>query len=875
MPLPIGDSNHRTQPAVRSYEECWAKTTPNGNPGISVEQHCRATAVVAQLLTQLHLPEIAIRLKARNGIALAALHDVGKISPGFQGQCAPWRAAHGLPLADFAGAERDHGKIGQRAVQEELASRQLSTIWAAVVGAHHGKLKGERIPELCDGDAHWQAERRRFIAAMIEDFGPLPDTAVHGHSAALWFNAGLVAVADWLASDERGFPPGLQLDSREIGERAKTHLEAVGFLPPGAPIEKPCFRTLFPGLKDGPNPLQLAMTGTAREPGIYVVEAAMGAGKTEAALLAAANLMAEERATGLYFALPTQTTSNRIHERVSEFIERLAPCGRARLIHGNSWLLDRNAPVTGEQWTDDEKNERAHDGRDWFASSRRALLAPFGVGTVDQALLGVVAAKHFFVRQFGLAGKVVILDEVHSYDLYTGTLIDKLVEKLRELGSTVIILSATLTAERRRLLLGCESSPESPQSKPYPMISISADGRHSEVSLPPDPPRTVHATFSALADLTPFALGRAAEGQCVLWIRNTVHDAQETYCALKSGNRADGPDIALLHARFPLFRREELENDWLNRLGRDRARRPVRGCVLVATQVAEQSVDIDADLLLTDLAPTDMLLQRIGRLWRHPGARPAGCDRPEVRIALPDMDLNALRAAPTRGILKVLGRGGKVYAPYVLLRTLDQWRTKTSIELPGEIRALLERTYEERRDEPEAWNELRETMEKERDRLRRAALTNANVWELALDDREGVQTRWGGCPTVGVLIVKTVGAWDARRGANIILLDGSAVRPRAGAFDFSCAKAIHRNLVKVPRWSVAKLLPDAPAWLKSYTREPAVALLLKEGRLRTIPGDPDSGLEYRDDMGVRIPAWTPVKDSTTMGKEDLDESYDW
>ena len=150
-------------------------------------------------------------------------------------------------------------------------------------------------------------------------------------------------------------------------------------------------------------------------------------------------------------------TSNRIHLRVQPFIERIA--GNRRQCGWHTALLGwcrRSCPQTLRPASpaDDEAREHVRAGRSWFASPKRALLTPYGVGTIDQALLGIVAAKHFFVRQFGLAGKVVVLDEVHTYDLYTGTLIDVLVRRLRDLHCTVLILSATLTKARRRELLG-------------------------------------------------------------------------------------------------------------------------------------------------------------------------------------------------------------------------------------------------------------------------------------------------------------------------------------------------------------------------------------------------------------------------------------
>ena len=391
----------------------------------------------------------------------------------------------------------------------------------------------------------------------------------------------------------------------------------------------------------------------------------MGFGKTEAALAAAYRAHGDGTSQRSLLRIADADHEYRIHERVQPFVNRICnDVEPVRLAHSASWLLDTVQMVWLHAASPDaEGTDHVRVGRSWFASPKRALLAPFGVGTIDQSLLGIVAAKHFFVRQFGLAGKVVILDEVHTYDLYTSTLIDALVKRLRELECTVIILSATLTEKRRRELLGL--SEDKPLSAAYPLVSGVAGSLIEQPCTPP-PPRSIVVRPVMGAVLVEDVIAQAERGACVLWIRNTVDEAQETYRALQSANFQGGPPVALLHSRFPFFRREELEADWMNRLGKNSANRPA-GCVLVSTQVAEQSVDIDADLLITDLAPTDMLLQRIGRLWRHERqSRP--CLRAEVWIQTPDLKDEQLSAATEKDLRQALGKSARVYAPYVLLR---------------------------------------------------------------------------------------------------------------------------------------------------------------------------------------------------------------
>ena len=341
----------------------------------------------------------------------------------------------------------------------------------------------------------------------------------------------------------------------------------------------------------------------------------MGMGKTEAALWAAYQLLASGKATGIYFALPTQATSNRMHLRMKEFVRRVSKTpSESRLIHGNSWLFDQDVQLQSAATCPESVREDARAGRDWFASSKRALIASFGVGTIDQALLGVVAAKHFFVRHFALAGKVVILDEVHSYDIYTGTLIDKLITTLEGLGCTVIVLSATLTGKRRDQIIDYSSGDSDDADLPYPIIAGRLEGCPLVPVSATRPTQNCQGGVVSAGDAAEDAVALARNGGAVIWICNTIDAAQKQYQQLIDMTYKEFP-VGLLHARFPFWRREELENTWMERFGKDGATRC--GSILVSTQIVEQSVDLDADLMITELAPTDMLLQRLGRLWRH------------------------------------------------------------------------------------------------------------------------------------------------------------------------------------------------------------------------------------------------------------------
>ncbi|CAN5545605.1 CRISPR-associated helicase/endonuclease Cas3 [soil metagenome] len=704
-------------------------------PGISVRDHCLNVGCVADALIK-PLPESTCALLPSGLSTLAALHDVGKISPGFQRKCPAWLIEQTLHLAaqtlEWTKAESDHSKVSQFTIQhilrEQLGlSSSDAALWAAGIGMHHGaphwrgEWKAAERSGILPNDV-WEAQRRELadeLAAILGAPGPLPHLELRDLSM-LWQTAGLITVADWIGSDETFFSPAradVPAEVEATRAAATAALQRIGMEPPQIRSGL-SFSQLF---DFPPNDLQSGALEVIRQPGVYVIEAPMGLGKTEAALAVAYQLICAGNASGLYFALPTQATSNRIHERVGAFLARVGP--RApRLVHGGSWLLDKHLEFPSFRAA--QPNDQRREARDWFASTKRALLAPFGVGTVDQALLGVIAVRHFFVRHFALAGKVVVLDEVHSYDVFTGTLIEALVRALRKLRCTIIILSATLTGERREKLLGCSGPELFKASEPVALINgVAAEGRiqprpiELETSSSP-----VRIRFRPETSLLPNALEAARKGACVLWICNTVDRAQATYRTLCGERREGDPALGLLHSRFPFFRRQELEEKWMRSLGKDRQLRP-NGCLLIGTQVVEQSVDLDADLLISELAPTDMLFQRLGRLWRHPQEKPRPLGQPELWIIEEVATIKDLQAEPNKKTLRdLLGKKARVYAPYVLLRTLEQWHDKEAVHLPTNIRPWLEATYRPRSEEDRpAWKEwLLDLDEKQRAHAGRA-----------------------------------------------------------------------------------------------------------------------------------------------------------
>jgi CRISPR-associated endonuclease/helicase Cas3 len=844
----------------------WAKTTSDDKPGISVLEHMLNVGFVARAIAARRAELLRLfRLQPSIVAALAALHDLGKISPEFQQKCEEWlKERNLLDIArrwDWGNKLRpDHGKITHAALQkyfcESNIDEQTAMFLPAVLGGHHGRLnppddRGFRLNNSIV-DEHsgigWEKERKQAIGAVFSQFGIKPsEISIDDSSPALWWIGGLTSVADWIGSDERYFPPEGGMDASKVAEVAEKCLNEIGFeelhVIRGRSFSD-LFQTEIKGniVKFEPNKMQSAALSNITDRGVYIIEAPMGSGKTEAALGAAYNLLSSGKANGVYFALPTQATSNRMHLRMKIFVERISPGAvESKLIHSNSWLVNDKLPTLSPVRTIGRNEEDAETGRDWFSSAKRALIAPFGVGTMDQALLGVVAAKHFFVRQFALAGKVVILDEIHSYDLYTGTLIDRLIETLEKLGCTVIVLSATLSRARRELIVPSGKIRAGPSSKePYPLITGRKNGKALKpLAISPPKPKTIGVTFIPESKAVSLAIDTATKGACVVWVCDTVDSAQRLYRQIRNDNAARFP-IGLLHAHFPFWRREKLEEEWMTRLGKESGTRC--GSILVSTQIVEQSVDLDADLMITELAPTDMMLQRMGRLWRHDrGKRPVL--KPQIVILEEAKSLQEFRKIEAKEIPKPLGDKALVYDPYVLLRSLEEWSKLKKVIVPKDVRKLIEGTYKERKIEPKGWQKLLEEMEGKKLALKGKALMSSNIWNPALPDEEGVQTRINELPSLSLVLCRSLSDSSAE------FIDGSTCTLGSEEFQLPLARAIHRNLVRIPAYhfetteaypSVARYLRGKHAMGFVETDGTVSAKGLKEGT--TLRWDFDYGL---------------------------------
>lgn len=660
-------------------------------------------------------------------LLLIACHDLGKGCPGFQ---CKWKNLSGFDTGPKPDTSVNHAFVSQVELRELLLElgwhEDAAELAADAVGCHHGERASPREIEEIEGNPfkstlgkpEWHAARRAIFETLIAVFSPAePPTKATLSGPDFMLLAGLTSFADWIGSNETFFPFGTPEDCDDLAgwfkkrrdHNAEEALNQTGWLPRLPLADAPrAFDAVF-GF--APRPLQQAVIDALQgidQPAILLVEAPMGEGKTEAALYAHLELQRRLGHRGLYVALPTKATGNAMFGRVLKFL-RNQRCDRRldlQLLHGGALLNDAFQQLKPGGIFDATQGGEVR-ASEWFTHKKRALLSEYGVGTVDQALLTILPVRHQFVRLWGLANRVVVFDEIHAYDAYTGTLLLHLLRWLLALGSSVVLLSATLPPQIRRQLAELVGQAPPEQEAPYPRLSVYQSGEAvRQHPFDADPNRRLtlrlHPVAADLASIKTALDAQLADGGYALALVNTVQRAQDLYRDYGAGEPLlaggspvgkrlpDDTEIYLFHARFPADARQGREDAVLKIFGPPApdAPGPRSGRkILIATQVAEQSLDLDFDLIATDLAPIDLLLQRAGRLWRHArGARP---------VSEPVLIVAGLLEDPPPSFGKPLWWSA-VYEEKLLLTTRFRLTNRTQITLPDEIDKLVSDVYEEK-----------------------------------------------------------------------------------------------------------------------------------------------------------------------------------
>ncbi len=661
---------------------------------------------------------------------LAGLHDLGKSTPIFQSQVPELaeklkrygletyniKIYHSILSGEIFYRHLKSGELGFR-IEDKFISKLRY-----VIGGHHGifqsvgsfrEIENEHI-----GCGNWKDVQKKLIQIVADFCGFDHDNRIvpfyseevlnsDKFNTLYVFIAGFISVVDWIGSNDEFFNFYSEYENiTEFKEnyfklsrkRAKEAIKKIGWdswkVPDGRNEVFP-FKKVFQFINDL-RPLQQQIIDNLKHitsPSLVIIEAPMGEGKTEAALYLEHYLEQNENLQGAYIALPTQATADQMFLRVKDFLSKVKPRLRVNLhlLHGTAILSDKYSILkTNSKNFDKEESNIVAD--EWFTFRKRGLISPFGVGTIDQILLSVLPLKHFFIRLFGLAGKVIIIDEVHSYDVYMDTILTFLLKWLNLLGSSVILLSATLPSFKRKTLIKTYySKNDEIRIVNYPRITMCSKDkiiiRTFNVELKKQGDKSVFIGWidenSILEKLKTFL----KNGGRVAIVCNKVKRAQNLYLKLKRLKDL-GFEVDLLHSRFPYIQKKGIIDAVLEKYGKNKNIKTFSR-LLISTQIIEQSLDLDFDLMISDLAPIDFLFQRMGRLHRHVKdkegnivVRPDMLKRPQFWVIKPELNEHSIPQF-----------SNPIYSNYILLKTfLHLWQVD-NISIPDDLESKIESVY--------------------------------------------------------------------------------------------------------------------------------------------------------------------------------------
>ncbi|MEU8773505.1 type I-E CRISPR-associated protein Cse1/CasA [Streptomyces sp. NPDC048606] len=772
------DTPHWSAGLTRAARSVWAKHDRDTEKWLQLWRHMADSAAMVERLWDEWVPHnvralIAESLPGGDADArvlvvwLAAIHDIGKATPVFACQVDQLAsrmrdAGLDMPTAKQFGDSRkraSHGLAGQVILEEWLERRGWSPrsamAFAVAVGGHHGVPPGhDAFPYLHQhsellrtpgcSEHLWRGVQTELLDACATAYGArdrLDDwrTVKLPQPAQVVLSA-LVIMADWIASNSDLFLLFPEERPRSDADRIESAWRGIELPAPWSPHEvtesaADLFKARF--ALAAPRPLQeeaLRLAQAATHPGLMIIEAPMGEGKTEAALAVAEVFASRTRAGGCFVALPTRATANAMYGRLRHWLRRL-PGDEERtvsLAHSKAFLnddfahdlragartiaavdLDGAAESIRSERTDQRAAASELVAHQWLRGRKKGMLAPFVVGTIDQLLFAGLKSRHLALRHLALAGKVVVIDEVHAYDAYMNEYLERVLSWLGAYKVPVIMLSATLPADRRQALALAYSGADEglrgfAEETSYPLISVvcadnttatgrpaAAADRRTEIRL-----ERLDDGLGALADRLEAEL---AGGGCALVVRNTVDRVLKAAEVLRE---RFGPDtVTVAHSRFVDLDRARKDDRLVELFGPSGAR-PAGRHIVVASQVAEQSLDIDFDLLVTDLAPVDLVLQRMGRLHRH--HRGEGQSRRPLRLRTPrclitGVDWAATTPTPVEG-------SAAVYGSHALMRSLavlNPHLAGVPLVLPDHISPLVQSAYGPSRPPvPESWIEV-------------------------------------------------------------------------------------------------------------------------------------------------------------------------
>lgn len=694
-----------------------AKSERKSREWLPLWLHAADCAKVMEYLLHSRYPSIADicgipfgELK-KTAVLLAYLHDIGKITPFFQAkilQSLPDRRSifehygiHIPDLSEYIHKEREtsHHTICGEAILNKLGfPKDISSI----VGAHHGmtteNVRGltEKYPEKFFGipeDSNlWSSLYGEWADHSLEHAGfcsasDLPK--LNKRTQVLL--SGMLVMSDWLSSDSERFvligEDEIFSENEYITGRFENAVDDLD-LPDVWKSDQlrmtdEDFRERFSFSMNDIQSAVIKATESCNSPGLFILEAPMGIGKTEAALAVAEIFAARCEKTGVFFGLPTQATANGIFGRVVNWAEKQSSDAFHSIVlaHGSAEFNSEFIKLRSRDPQIDSDGEGGVVTHSFFSGSKQSLLADFAVGTVDRLLLSALKKKHAMLLHLGLSQKVAIVDECHAYDAYMNRYLDRALTWLHEYNVPVFLLSATLPEERRKTLINAylnrsEQAAELPEVA-YPRLTYTDGDELCAVPLPINIPEKTVRIAGVEDDAAIEEIRRAVgAGACVGIICNTVKRAQRFAELARS---VEGANVILYHAQFVIPDRIEKEEALKAAVGKSSLPAQRNGTIIVGTQVLEQSLDIDFDVMMTDLCPMDLMLQRIGRLHRHERA-----DRPN--------DYKNARCI-VFGTTEPNRSSEKIYTKWLLMRTRKL--LPETISVPGDIDRLVTETYKD------------------------------------------------------------------------------------------------------------------------------------------------------------------------------------
>lgn len=706
--------------------ECIGKLTKSGKT-FTVEEHCLLVAKLGQIISKFLKLELT-----DEALLIFSLHDIGKIYPTFQQKIY---AELGIDKGFFK--SKDELKLIDKNTgyhSSISANYKKQKAFQNIVGRHHG-FSNETIN-------NWKISKYALEFKELQDefyFKMKQYFNIDEQQFNLYLNnltsiqidllSGILCISDWLAS-------GILLEYSNkfknfndslLTEQLTSILQKFGFFDSLDIIKNLSFNDIF-GFNSYRS--QNEVINNINDYGFYLYEDEPGRGKTETALYSAYKMNIKNDMRGITFLLPTKLTSNKIYERFNIFLENITNNKeiKSNLLYGDSYIYLTAMEQLSKSVENNAEIETDENQLNFFENKYLKFQYAYNTGTIDQALLSVLNTKFNFVKLISLYNKVIIIDEIHSYDIYTANLIKYLIKYAKELKCVIIALSATTSNKTKNIFFDHINF-----NNNYPLLSYSTDSiKFNECTIYSNfKSKNIIFNIQHLEDKVIDKIILLAElGAQIGWIENTKRKAQDIYYKLKQRCKDKNIELGLIHSKFLQADRLINEDYWTKQLGKfGKSNRNECGRILIGTQILEQSIDIDFDKLVTRIAPIEMIVQRCGRLHRHNNSRIKECELNECIILSPRLnEIDNMKKATEIFIDSDNDEfSGIIYPKHILYATLKYLTDYQTLNIPGDIRNAINFVYDYSNNSNKIFNELKLSFEN--NYAKKLDFSNNNVYK--------------------------------------------------------------------------------------------------------------------------------------------------